>query len=194
MSLSPYKQAVSRWLTATVPCLAVGERGLDIGGRHRRGTWRPRPRSSWTILDVEDGPGVDVVASVYALPAHLETRFDVVTMIDVAHLLDAPGLALANALRCVKPGGRLIYTRTYLRPGSHDADRGPRPCDPGRLHAAHFDITPLGDFRTLVAQLVWERFRWTRPLVSRLASHWQTRSVSKEYPPYCLAFGVCERL
>lgn len=185
--VSPYKLVVDRWLAHVCPPLGPNENGLEIGGRTHRGSWRPRPHDQWLILDVEKGPDVDVVADVRDLPPYLYAAFDVAVMIDVAHLLLTPWdaeQARLNGLTSVKSGGRFIRTQTYLRPGYHDADRAPMPTEG--------DVTPLGDLPLLLAQILYERLAWTRPLVSRFARHYRPRPINPNFPPFCLAWGVVE--
>jgi SAM-dependent methyltransferase len=82
---------------------------LDVGGRDINGS--PRllfPGSSYLVIDLEDGPGVDVVGD--ARQWRPESPVDLVLNVEVLeHAPDAEAL-LQAAWECLVPGGRLIVT------------------------------------------------------------------------------------
>ncbi len=82
---------------------------LDVGGRNINGS--PRllfPGSTYLVIDLEDGPGVDVV--VDARHWRPEAPVDLVLSVEVLeHAPDPEGL-LRAAWDCLASGGRLIVT------------------------------------------------------------------------------------
>lgn len=70
-------------------------------------------------LDVREGPGVDVVASVYELPFEDNTFETVLCMVVMEHL-EYPPQAIAEMKRVLKPGGRIIVSVPFLFP-IHDS-------------------------------------------------------------------------
>lgn len=82
---------------------------LDCGGRDINGS--PRllfPGSTYLVIDLEDGPGVDVVGD--ARQWRPTSPVDLVLSVEVLeHAPDPEGL-LRAAWECLVPGGRLIVT------------------------------------------------------------------------------------
>lgn len=157
---SPYRQLVDAWLDRVCPSLPPGKIGLDVGGAHTRGRWRPLRRAQWVVVDIEGGPGVDEIHDVQKLPERWTETFDVVKATDTLYLVADPLLAEQECRRVLQPGGRLLITLPYLRP----------PTEPGDdWRAIRLDGQPLGGFYCLVLHLLWEKYHWLRPLVGRVA-------------------------
>lgn len=98
---------------------------LDAGGRDVNGS--PRllfPGSTYLVIDLEDGPGVDVVGD--ARHWRPESPVDLVLSVEVLeHAPDPPAL-LRAAWECLASGGRLIVTcATDPRPAHSGHDGGP---------------------------------------------------------------------
>ena len=70
-------------------------------------------------LDVREGPGVDVVGSVYELPFEDESFETVLCMVVMEHL-EYPPKAIAEMHRVLKPGGRILVSVPFLFP-IHDS-------------------------------------------------------------------------
>jgi len=160
MSDSPYRQWVDAWLDTACPRLRPGQLGLDVGGAHSRGRWRLEPRRSWLVIDIEGSERVDEIHDVQKLPAWWTGRFDVVKATDVLYLVADPILAESECRRVLKPGGTLLITLPYLRPPTEPEDD---------WRAVRTDGIPLGGFYSLLLHLLWEKYRWLRPLVGRVA-------------------------
>jgi SAM-dependent methyltransferase len=98
---------------------------IDLGGRDVNG--HPRslaPWAFWTVVDIEWGHGVDVVAD--AADWQPPEPVDVVICAEVLEHTARAGEIVANALTMLKPGGRLILTAAGPDRGPHSAvDGGP---------------------------------------------------------------------
>lgn len=97
---------------------------LEIGSRDVNGTVRSlfRDARSYTGIDVSPGPGVDVAADGASFDPG--TNYDVVVCCEVLeHARDAAGV-IANALRLLKPGGKLIVTCAGPTRVPHSNDGG----------------------------------------------------------------------
>lgn len=117
---------------------------LDIGGRNINGS--PRPlfpyATTYTVLDIADGPGVDIVAD--AAEWKPDREYDVVVCAEVFEHTPVWPEICETAYLALRPGGRLIVTCAGpgrnphsavdggdLRPGEHYGN-----VDPGELRAA----------------------------------------------------------
>ena len=92
----------------------LGADVLEVGSRQHGGAWwvnnRDLEQGRWTGLDMQDGPGVDVVADVLAMPDEWAGRFSAVLCSEVLEHLRYP-LASLQAMRIViEPGGWIIVT------------------------------------------------------------------------------------
>lgn len=112
-------------------------RVVDAGGRDVNGS--PRllfPGSTYLVIDLEDGPGVDVVGD--ARHWRPEAPVDLVLSVEVLEHAPDPEALLRAAWECLAPGGRLIVTCATdpraphsghdggpLRPGEHYANVAP---------------------------------------------------------------------
>ena len=82
---------------------------IDAGGRDVNGS--PRllfPGSTYLVIDLEDGPGVDVVAD--ARHWRPEAPVDLVLSVEVLEHAPDPEALLWAAWECLLPGGRLVVT------------------------------------------------------------------------------------
>ncbi|MDP6031125.1 MAG: class I SAM-dependent methyltransferase [Alphaproteobacteria bacterium] len=68
--------------------------------------------------DVLFAPWLDSVCDAQSLPFK-DTAFDNVVMMDVFHHLERPTVFLREALRVLKPGGRLVMLEPLITPVSH---------------------------------------------------------------------------
>lgn len=69
-------------------------------------------------LDIREGPGVDVVGSVYDLPFK-NNEFDVVLFMVVLEHLERPQEAIAEIKRVLNPGGKILVSVPFVFP-MHD--------------------------------------------------------------------------
>lgn len=117
-------------------------RVLDIGGRDINGSPRhlfPNA-ASYVVVDLHDGPGVDVVGDVLEwTPPH---PFDVVVCAEVfEHTPDWPEI-LERSFGLLAPGGRLVVTCAGPGRGVHSAIDGEWRLHPGE-HYANVDSDDL---------------------------------------------------
>lgn len=117
--------AARRWIEAHADPRATGA-GVDLGGRDINGQVRTLfPLITWTVVDVEDGPGVDLVAdaATYSHP-------DPVTIVLCTEVLEHTPVwpaVLATARRALDHGGRLLVTAAGPRRKAHSALGGGPP-------------------------------------------------------------------
>ncbi|KKQ77576.1 MAG: Methyltransferase type 11 [Parcubacteria group bacterium GW2011_GWC1_38_6] len=90
---------------------------LEVGayGRPSYGRYFPNKVG----LDIRNGPGVDVVSSVYGLPFD-DSSFDIVLCMVVLEHLEDPKKAIAEMLRVLRPGGKILISVPFLFP-IHDS-------------------------------------------------------------------------
>ena len=70
-------------------------------------------------IDLKEGPGVDLVATVYELP-FADATFDLVLCLVVLEHLEDPKRAIAEMSRVLRPGGKILVSVPFLLP-IHDA-------------------------------------------------------------------------
>lgn len=75
----------------------------------------------WDTAQDWYGTVPDIYGDALALPVKSATA-DIVLLLDVLEHLETPDTAIAEAARCLKPGGRLILQIPFLYP-IHDAPR-----------------------------------------------------------------------
>jgi SAM-dependent methyltransferase len=87
-------------------------RVLDLGGRNINGSVRDvwDSAASFTVLDIEPGPGVDIVADAGDWMPDPDARFDVVTCCEVFEHTDRMIAICRTAWRACVSGGRFIVT------------------------------------------------------------------------------------
>lgn len=104
---------------------------VDLGGRNVNGSPRDLfPGASYVAVDVEAGPGVDVVAD--AATYQPETAPDLVLCCEVLEHARQASRIVENALQMLAPGGRLVVTAAAPWRGPHSAKTG------GRLRPGEF--------------------------------------------------------
>lgn len=111
--------------------IGTPESVIDLGGRDVNG--HPRslaPWAFWTVVDIEWGHGVDVVANAATWQA--PELVDVVICAEVLEHTPEAAQIVANALTMLKPGGKLILTAAGPDRAEHSA------VDGGQLHDGEF--------------------------------------------------------
>lgn len=93
----------------------LGTDVLEIGSRiHNPGAWflnnRYLSRGQWTGIDMQPGPGVDLVCDASTMPPAWSGRFTGVLCSEVLEHVERPWLALPEMRRVLKPGGWIIIT------------------------------------------------------------------------------------
>lgn len=94
---------------------------LDIGGRERSGN-SPRqyfPENTYQALDIEPGPGVDIIADAHNLDTIESSSCYAVLSLSTFEHLRKPWLVAAEIVRILMPGG-LLYVQTHQTIGMHD--------------------------------------------------------------------------
>jgi SAM-dependent methyltransferase len=110
---------------------------VDVGGRNINGTPRGLfPAAAYTAVDLQDGPGVDVVADCRQW--HPPASVDLVVCCEVLEHAPDPRAVVRSCVDYLKPGGRLVLTCAGpgraphsghdgggVRPGEHYANISP---------------------------------------------------------------------
>lgn len=107
--------------------------GLDIGGQLiNMPVHHLFPKVSWTVLDIEDGVGVDIVAD--GTTWRSDTKYDLVLSTEVLeHLEDWRGI-MTTCAEALETGGILILTCASVGRPPHSA-HGVVPVPPGEWYA-----------------------------------------------------------
>lgn len=98
---------------------ATSSKTLEVGayGKPAYGAFFPNKVG----VDVREGPGVDIVASVYELPFG-DDSFDMVLCMVVMEHLEDPKKAITEMKRVLKPGGLILVSTPFMFP-IHDSPR-----------------------------------------------------------------------
>lgn len=127
------RAGMARMIAASAVDLGRDTVALDLGGVDINGTTRDLfPRARWTGLDIEDGPGVDVVAD--ATTWTTKRRFDIVTCTELLEHVRPWLCCITTAHRVLKRGGYLFITAASTGRHPHGARGGPYPL-PGEWYA-----------------------------------------------------------
>jgi SAM-dependent methyltransferase len=109
---------------------------LDLGGRFVNGS--PRPlfpnAASYTVLDILDGPGVDIVADAATWEPNGYAA-DVAIMAEVCEHAPAWPRIVHTAYKALRPGGRLIVTTAAPGRAVHSGVDGGPALWPGEWYA-----------------------------------------------------------
>jgi len=87
---------------------------LDVGSRNINGDYRALCNGlgmSYTGLDIEPGPNVDIVSKPYSFP--VSEYFDVVVCGNMLHCVEKPWLLLPEMTRVLRPSGLLIVVTVF---------------------------------------------------------------------------------
>jgi hypothetical protein len=124
------RDGLARQLEASCLDLTAPWRVLDLGGRDINGSIRDLlPAAKWTGLDVEAGPGVDLVHDATTPWPEGFDRFDLVVCTEVLEHVGKWGALLRTASQALEPGGPEMLFVTCASTGrpEHGASGGPRP-------------------------------------------------------------------
>jgi hypothetical protein len=152
------RDGLARQLEASGLDLGAPWRVLDLGGRDINGSIRDLlPAAKWTGLDIEPGPGVDLVHdATQAWPAGFE-RFDLVVCTEVLEHVERWGALLRTASEALEPDGpeALFVTCASTGRRPHGASGGMDPA-PGEWYenVAPAELTGVleGVFRYAVVE------------------------------------------
>jgi len=74
------------------------------------------PASSWMGLDMQAGPGVDVVGDIHELPGSWAEKFTSVLCSEVLEHVARPWVAVPELFRVLQSGGHIIITVPFCFP------------------------------------------------------------------------------
>lgn len=99
----------------------LGNDVLEVGSRqHVPGAWwlvnSDLARGQWTGIDMQEGPGVDLVADAENLPWNWNRRFTGVLCSEVLEHVRHPLHALSELGRVLQPGGWIVVTTLFAFP------------------------------------------------------------------------------
>lgn len=126
------RDGLARMLMASGLAVDAPWRALDLGGRNINGSIRDLlPKAEWSGLDIEDGPGVDVVHDATKPWPDDATRYDLVVSTEVLeHVRDWRQL-LATCAQALERGGRqalfVTCASTGRRPHGASGEMDPPP-------------------------------------------------------------------
>ena len=103
------------------------DRVIEFGAQDVNGT--PRwawPDAEWLGVDIERGPGVNVVADITSLvPSAWLNLFDLGICTEVLEHVKDAHKGFDNLLACVKPGGHVLVTVATTGRAPHACNGGP---------------------------------------------------------------------
>jgi SAM-dependent methyltransferase len=145
------RDGLARQLEASCLDLSAPWRVLDLGGRDINGSIRDLlPAATWTGLDVEAGPGVDLVHDATRPWPEGFDRFDLVVCTEVLEHVEKWAALLRTAAHALEPGGPEVLfvtcASTGRRPHGASGEMDPPPGEwyanvpPGLLEARLLDV------------------------------------------------------
>lgn len=125
---------------------------LDLGGRDINGNSRPLfPNATvYRVLDIADGPNVDVVADASTWTPDAE--YDVVVCTEVFEHTPSWPRICATAFKACSPGGRFIATMAGPGRPEHSAVDGGWVLHPGEYYG---NVDPV-ELRTILESCGWK--------------------------------------
>jgi SAM-dependent methyltransferase len=96
---------------------------LDIGSKDAKGKYAfgtPPENAKIVCVDIEDGPGVDVVADAHNLHMIEDESVDLVVIISVLQYMEDPWAAIAELWRVLKVGGVIYISSPFILHLSND--------------------------------------------------------------------------
>jgi SAM-dependent methyltransferase len=131
------RKGLARQLAASGLSLDAPWRVLDLGGRDINGQIRDLlPAAKWTGLDIEPGPGVDLVHDATQPWPDGWDRYDVVVCTEVLEHVEQWAALLRTASQALEPGRPELLLVTCASTGRpvHGASGAPLP-EPGEWYA-----------------------------------------------------------
>lgn len=125
------RDGLARQLEASGLDLTAPWHVLDLGGRDINGGIRDLlPNSHWLGVDIEPGPGVDLVWDcTISWSANVRPRMDIVVCTEVLEHVEKWAAILRTASQALRPGGpeSLFVTCASTGRPEHGASGGSRP-------------------------------------------------------------------
>ncbi len=136
----------------------VPRRGLDLGGADVNGTARSLFASDvrWWGLDVEPGPGVDIVADARNWRRDIRPAFDVVLCTELLEHVEHWQAVPLTIYEALVPGGYAFLTCASTGRNPHGARGGPSP-----LEGEYYGNVPLSSFSAVNNDIPWREFHAT---------------------------------
>lgn len=107
---------------------------LDVGGRNINGSNRDLfPAAAYTVLDIADGPGVDIIADAATWTPDRE--YDLVLCTEVFEHTPDWRQIIATCHKACRAGGRLVLTMAGPGRAEHSAVDGGWTLHPGEHYA-----------------------------------------------------------
>ena len=109
------------------PYAKLPEKGviLDVGGKDARGRYafgKPPARCQLICLDIEPGPGVDLVADAHELGMLKDGSVDCIIAVSAFEHMEAPWRVVEELYRILKPGGIVYFNTPFIFPFHGDPD------------------------------------------------------------------------
>jgi SAM-dependent methyltransferase len=142
--------------------------------------------------DVMSVPGIALVADAAHLPFS-SGSLRAVVMTNVLHHLPSAAGFLADAARCVRPGGRLVMIEPWVTRWSTFVYRRvhPEPFEPG---ATDWNVVGCGPLSAANGALPWILFERDRERFEREFPEWRIHSIEPQMPfRYLVSGGVSLR-
>jgi SAM-dependent methyltransferase len=98
---------------------------FDIGSKEARGSYAfgaPPKNAKVVCVDIEDGPGVDLVADIHDLHMVASDSVDFVASVSVLEHVRYPHKVMKEIFRIVKPGGIIYINVPFIFPFHADPD------------------------------------------------------------------------
>lgn len=98
---------------------------LDIGSKEARGSYafgNPPAGAKLVCLDIEPGPGVDIVADAHDMHIVEDNSVDLVTCVSVLEHVRHPHVVVKEIFRILKPGGIAYINIPFIFPFHADPD------------------------------------------------------------------------
>lgn len=184
------RRIYEEWYALLVAAIPAGEGGvLELGSG---GGFLSEFLPNLITSEVFPCPGVQHVIDAHCLPLG-DGELRAIVMTNVFHHLPRVRRFLAEARRCVRPGGVLAMIEPWLTPWSRFVYRHihHEPCDPA---AATWEFPPAGPLSGANGALPWIVFHRDRREFEREFPQWAIRTLRPLMPlRYLLSGGVSLR-
>jgi SAM-dependent methyltransferase len=104
-------ESVQAWVKLCVVEYDLSRRSvLELGSLNVNGSPRKHFRGPYLGIDIQAGPGVDMVTNAHTVDTVLTEQYDVTVCVEMLEHDDAPWLSMRAAHEVTAPGGMLIVT------------------------------------------------------------------------------------
>jgi SAM-dependent methyltransferase len=142
--------------------------------------------------DVLPLPDISVVLDAHSIPFP-DACLRAIVMIDVLHHLSQPRVFVAEAIRCVKPGGAMIMIEPWVTPWSRLVHTWLHH-EPFHPDATRWEFATQGPLSGANGALPWIMFHRDRSRFASEFPEWRVKSIDPDMPfTYLLSGGVSKR-